>query len=151
MFDYNLEHIFSYTVALTAEVIGPIPEGVRVNYYVTGGTVEGPKLNGKVLPVGGDWNLLRTDGVGILDIRATFETDDGALISTAYSGIFDLGKDGYEKFLQQQLPAIIPLRIAPRYHTAHPAYEWLNRVQCLGIGQIDTSRLEASYDIYAVR
>ena len=98
MLDYSLEHIFSYTASLSIEVIGPLPEGVRVNYYVTAGTVEGPKLNGKILPVGGDWNILRMDGVGILDVRATFETDDGALILTTYSGVYDLGKADTKSF-----------------------------------------------------
>ncbi len=54
MFNYGLEHIFSYTTTLNnpPEVIGPVPEGIRVNLYVTGGKVEGPKVNGKVLPFG---------------------------------------------------------------------------------------------------
>lgn len=153
MFDYKLEHIFSYTATLKAapEVIGPLPEGIRLNFYVTGGTVSGPKVNGRVLPVGGDWLTLRTDGVGILDVRATMETDDGALIYTAYSGVLDFGEDGYEKFLRQELSDIGNLKIAPRYHTAHPDYLWLNRIQCVGIGQSVSSRSEVTYDIYAIR
>ena len=56
MFDYSLEHIFSYTATLSPpEVIGPLPEGVRVNFYVTGGEVKGPKVYGKFRPVGADW------------------------------------------------------------------------------------------------
>ena len=153
MFDYELEHIFSYTATLKTppEVIGPIPEGIRANFYVTGGTVSGPKVNGKILPVGGDWLTLRKDGVGILDVRATMETDDGALIYTAYSGVLDFGEDGYESFLNQDLPDIGKLKIAPRYYTAHLGYQWLNRIQCIGIGQSVLSRSEVSYDIYAIR
>jgi hypothetical protein len=48
------------------------------------------------------------------------------LIYTTYSGVLDLGEDGYQKFLKQELPKYIQLRIAPRYHTAHPEYQWLN-------------------------
>jgi hypothetical protein len=153
MLDCSLEGIFSYTATVNSppEVIGPVPEAIRVNFYVTGGRVEGPKLNGKILPVGGDWLTIRTDGVGILDARATFETEDGALIYTTYSGVLDLGEDGYHKFLRQEMPAYIQLRIAPRYYTAHHEYKWLNRVQCLGIGQADMERSEVHYDIYAVR
>lgn len=153
MLAYRLEHIFSYTATLAnpPEVIGSLPEGIRVNFYVTGGQVEGPEVNGKVLPVGGDWVTIRKDGVGILDVRATMETDDGALIYTAYSGVVDFGEDGYERFLRGELPTITQLRIAPRYHTAHPKYQWLNRVQCLGIGQHDGARSQVTYDIYAVR
>ncbi|QQS45517.1 MAG: DUF3237 domain-containing protein [Acidobacteriota bacterium] len=152
MFDLKLEHIFSYTASLNnpPEVIGPVAEGIRVNFYVSGGAVSGPKVNGRILPVGGDWLTLRKDGVGILDVRATMETSDGALIYTAYSGIVDFGEDGYDKFLKQELPPIGNLRIAPRYFTAHPGYQWLNRIQCVGIGQSDISRSEVGYDIYAL-
>lgn len=152
MFSYHLEHIFSYTATLCPpELIGPVAEGIRANYYVSGGKVEGPKVNGKVLPVGGDWITIRTDGVGILDVRATIETNDGALIYTAYSGVSDLGKDGYQKVLQQEAPPVIDLHIVPRYYTAHPEYEWLNRVQCVGVGQVDMIKSEVAYDIYAIR
>jgi hypothetical protein len=54
VFAYDLEHIFSYTVTIAEpEVVGPIPGGVRANLYATGGEVTGPKLTGKVRPVGG--------------------------------------------------------------------------------------------------
>lgn len=152
MFSYHLEHLFSFTASLSPpEAIGPIAEGIRANYYVTGGKVKGPKVNGKVLPVGGDWLTIRTDGVGILDVRATIETDDGALIYTAYSGVSDLGKDGYQKVLQQEAPPVIDLHSAPRYYTAHPEYQWLNRVQCVGVGQVDMTKSEVAFDIYAIR
>ncbi len=61
----------------------------------------GPKLRGKMLPGGGDWLTVRTDGVGILDVRATIESDDGALIYLAYTGVGDLGEDGYQNFLSR--------------------------------------------------
>ena len=82
MYDYSMEHLFSYTATLdsNAEVIGPVPSGLRMNVYVTGGEVSGPRLQGKIRPVGADWLTIRTDGVCILDVRATIETHDGALI-----------------------------------------------------------------------
>ncbi|MBK5292096.1 MAG: hypothetical protein JJE04_10520 [Acidobacteriia bacterium] len=45
MFDYKLEHICSYTATLAAvpEMIGPVPEGIKANFYVTGGEVTGPQ------------------------------------------------------------------------------------------------------------
>ncbi len=153
MLEYNLEHLFSYNATLDPpEVIGPLPEGgVRVNLYVTGGEVNGPKVYGKLRPVGGDWLFLRPDGVGILDVRATIETREEALIYTTYTGVGDLGEDGYERFLQGELPSTTSLRIVPRLQTAHPDYLWLNRLQCLGIGEFNAERLEVRYDLYAVR
>jgi len=153
MYDYQLEHIFSYSVTLVQppEVIGPVGEGIRANFYVAGGEVTGPKVHGRVLPVGGDWLTVRHDGVAILDVRATIETNDGALILVTYPGVSDIGPDGYQRFLEQNLPPIIPLKTVPRFATAHPAYEWLNRCLCLGIGQADLGKSLVSYDIYAVR
>ena len=40
MNDYKLEHIFSYVGRLAdPEIIGPVPEGIRVNFYSAGGEV----------------------------------------------------------------------------------------------------------------
>lgn len=153
MFDYRLEHIYSCALKLQAppEVIGPVAEGLRANFYFAGGQVSGPRLTATVRPVGGDWITIRTDGVGILDIRATLESRDGALIAVAAPGIADLGEDGYEKFLRQAPPPIVPLRLTPRNQTAHPDYRWLNRLCCVGIGQADLQRFEVSFDVYALR
>src|SRR5437667_10732660 len=60
--------------------IGAVPHGTRVTVPIASGHFEGPRLRGKVLPGGGDWTLLRADGVLELDLRLTLETDDGALI-----------------------------------------------------------------------
>jgi hypothetical protein len=148
----QLEHIFSYWATVTApEVIGPLAEGVRINVYVTDGEVSGPKMRGRLRPVGGDWLTLRPDGIGVLDVRATIELEDGALIYTTYGGVADLGPDGYDRFLKGTPPAVVPLRIAPRYATAHPDYLWINRLQCVGVGEVDMQRMKVSYDIYALR
>lgn len=153
MYDYQLEHIFSYSATLQAppEVIGPTPAGLRVNFYITGGRATGPRVNGALRPVGGDWLTIRTDGVGILDVRATIETDDGALIYAAYTGVGDLGEGGYERFLQGDLPDKVPLRLTPRFLTAHPKYQWINRVQCVNIGDVNLTTFEVNYDVYALR
>jgi hypothetical protein len=131
-------------------MIGPTPEGLRVNVYVTSGEVFGPKLRGRFRPVGGDWLLIRPDGIGVLDVRATMELDDGALVYTTYGGVAELGPDGYAQFMQGKPPASADLRIVPRYHTSHADYIWLNRLQCVGIGVVDIEHLRVSYDIYAI-
>jgi hypothetical protein len=158
MNSYSLEHILTYTGTLASppEAIGPLPEGVRVNFYSTGGEFEGPGWNGRPIrgrlrPVGGDWMTVRSDGVGLLDVRSTFETADGALILVVYQGTADLGADGYDRFLRGELPDVVELRTAPRFFTGHPDYQWLNRLHCLGIGEYDRASNRARYDVYAVR
>src|SRR5215470_3559532 len=67
--------------------LGAVPHGTRVIAPITGGTFEGPRLRGKVLPGGGDWLLTRTDSVLELDLRITLETDDGALVYMTSFGL----------------------------------------------------------------
>ena len=149
---YRLEHIFSYIgmLANPPEVIGPVPEGIRVNFYSTGGEILGPKVIGKLRAVGGDWLTIRKDGVAVLDVRTTFETHDGALIAVTYSGMVDFGEDGYDRFLRGELPPTAQIRISPRFATSHPEYLWLNRLHCMGIGEYTAASNSAKYDVYAV-
>src|SRR5438046_8786689 len=67
--------------------LGAVPHGTRAIAPITSGTFEGPRLRGRVLPGGGDWTLLRPDGVLELDLRITLETDDGALIHMPSFGL----------------------------------------------------------------
>ena len=55
------------------------------------GEIRGPRCTGKVPPVGADWLLIRKDGVGLVDVRATMEMKDGALVYAAYTGVLDPG------------------------------------------------------------
>jgi hypothetical protein len=154
MLSYHLDHVCSYTAQMQSppEVIGPVAEGLRLNSYMAGGEVTGPHLQGKVRSGGGgDWLTIRTDGVALLDVRATLETGDGALIYLCFTGVSDLGEDGYQKFLSGNPPPTVQLRAAARMQTAHPAYHWLNRLQFLNIGEVDLPRSVVRYDIYAVR
>ncbi len=151
MFAYDLEHIFSYAVTVAEpEVVGPVPAGVRANLYATGGEVTGPKLLGKVRPVGGDWLTLRTDGVSVLDVRNTLEVGEGAIVDVSLAGVGDLGADGYERFLRGELPPTVALRGSARLLSAHPDFVWLNRLQCLAVGEFDSQNSRAGWDVYAV-
>jgi hypothetical protein len=148
----NLEYICSYWATLASpEVVGPVADGIRANFYVTAGEISGPKMRGKLSTVGGDWLLLRTDGVGLLDVRATMELDNGALTYTTYGGVVDLGPDAYNLFLKGILPPRPELRIVPHYQTSHPEYLWLNRLQCVGVGVFDVAQSKVSYNVYAMR
>lgn len=151
MFDYTLDLIFKMSGTLDPpQLIGPVPEGLRMVFPLSGGEVSGPRVQGKILPGGGDWLTGRRDGVGILDVRGTIETDDGALIYMFYTGVGDLGEDGYDKALSGQLPECLKLRTNPRFLTSHPDYLWMNRIQGLGIGEAVPGQLKVAYDVYAL-
>ena len=151
MFDYAMEYVGTYDASLDLEIIGPAPSDIRVNYYVTGGEVRGPKLQGKLRPVGGDWLTVRSDGVAVLDVRATIETSDGALIDVVNNAILDLGPDGHAAVLRGELPERAKVRTAPRLRTSSPKYEWVNRAQFVGIGEGKLRENFVTYDLYALR
>lgn len=132
------------------ELIGETPEGLKVNWSLKGGTVVGPKLNAVIRPSGGDWMTIRPDGIGLVDARATLETNEGNLIQTTYSGVFDLGDAGYRDFLQRKWPHAPPLKVTPRFLCKHSRYQWLNRLQCIGIGEVQMADLLVIYDLYAL-
>ena len=152
---FQLDYLATIRVPLgQPETIGPTPEGVRVNWYWSPaeGVVSGPRLSAKVREIGGDWMTIRRDGIGVMDVRATLETADGALIWVEYQGYYELGADGYRDALEERWPTRAPTRTTPRFHTAHPAYLWLNRVQGVGIGEVVIgSEVTYTYDLYAVR
>src|SRR5260221_3479273 len=116
------------TFRLTAEPpqhVGAGPCGTRLTFPIVGGSFEGDRLRGKVLPGGGDWVLERADGVLELDLRITLETDDGALIHMTFEGIRDDGAKGAPYF-----------RTLPRFETADTKYSFLNRLLAVGAGEI---------------
>lgn len=132
------------------EIIGKTPEGLKVNWFIQKGQVTGPQLNAVIHPRGGDHMTIRPDGVGILGAYATLETAEGALIQTLYSGVFELGEEGYQNFLKKKWSNAPPLRVTPRFLTEHSQYQWLNRLQCIGIGEVRMSDLLVIYDLYAL-
>lgn len=151
-YPFRLEYLCRVNASLNQqpEILGETPGGLKVDWYVTGGSVVGPRLNGTVRPEGGDWMTIRRDGIGEVDVRATIDTDDGALIYLTTTGVFELGEDGYRNFITRNWPSTPLVRSSPVFLTAHPRYQWLNRLQCLGVGMVRMGELLVSYDVYAV-
>lgn len=116
--------------------IGPVPCGTRTVTPITSGRFEGPRLRGHVLPGGGDWTLLRSDGVLELDLRLTLETDDGARIHMTSSGL----RHGPPEVLaalargESVDPSRYYFRTAPRFETGDARYAFLNRLLAIASG-----------------
>ena len=151
-FTHQLEFLGTVSVHLgkPPEDLGVLQEGLRRTFYILSGECVGPRLNATIRPVGADWMVIQRDGVAIPNVRTTWETPEGALLYGEYSGVFDLGEDGYENALRNQFPTLPVVQLAPRFSTSHPRYLWLNRLQCVGIGQVDMDRLLVQYDLHAV-
>jgi hypothetical protein len=138
----TLELIPLCTVAVTLRdpiAVGDGPAGLRLIYEVAEATVRGDRINGRMIgQASADW-LTITGTTASLDVRATFETDDGAILLVQYTGRSDL----------TQGPAGAPIYVAPRFETGDERYAWLNSIQAAGKGVLDGSQL--TYEWYELR
>src|SRR6266404_2837263 len=116
--------------------VGAVPHGTRVTAPIASGNFEGPRLRGRVLPGGGDWTLLRADGVLELDLRVTLETDDGALIHMASFGLRHGPPEVIAMIARGESvdPSKYYFRTTPRFETSHPKYAFLNRLLAVSSG-----------------
>jgi hypothetical protein len=87
-----------------------------------------------------DWGSRAADGTVQLDVRATLETDDGALIFIQYNGRVD--------FSDPTKPG--PVYTTPRFETGDPRYTWLNKVQAVMKGRSDGAT-RIAYRMYELR
>jgi hypothetical protein len=145
----KLEHIFSYRADLKEPAqIGAGPIGTRIIFDVSGGSVEGPKLTGRLLESGGDWLLIGPDGYGRLDVRGTIETDDGAHIYLQYQGLLEMN----EKVTRAMAEGVALdygdnyFMTQPRFETGDERYVWLNRIVAVAEGRVLPRAVE--YRVY---
>ena len=120
-----------------SQQLGRVPHGTRSIVPVTGGDFEGPLLRGKVLPGGGDWLLLRSDGVLELDLRLTLMTDDHALVYMTFQGLRHGPPEVFAALGRGEIvdPSRYYFRTSPRFETSAPRYAYLNRIIAVGIGE----------------
>jgi hypothetical protein len=141
----KLKPLMTYRATLKDPVeIGAGPQGTRNIYDVTGGEFEGPRLRGRILPSGGDWILVDSEGVGRLDVRATFETEDGARIYVQYYGVVEINEKvaaALERGEETQYGDAY-FMTQPRFETGDEKFSWLNRVMAVAEGRVLPSAVE---------
>jgi hypothetical protein len=117
--------------------IGTTPRGIRRYYAVTGGSFEGPRLRGELLPDGGDWLLIRPDGTLELDVRITLKTDDGALVYARYAGMWHGRPEVMARLAQGETvdSSQYYFRITPLFETGAERYAWINKIIAVGVGE----------------
>ena len=118
--------------------LGQTPLGLRKIATVAGGAFEGERLRGTIMPgPAGDWLLQRADGVMVLDVRLTLQTDDGELIYMRYNGLRHGPAEVMAKGNKGEPvdPSSYYFRIAPTFETASEKYAWLNGILAVGTGE----------------
>ena len=130
--------------------IGDTVAGRRLVAPVSGGTIAGERLSGKVLPGGADWVTQRTDSHSTIDVRLTLQTDDGAMLGLTYQGRFVGPPGAMQRFVAGEAidAADYSLQTVARFETGDSRYAWLNDSIVVGIGeQIDGSPAYQLYEI----
>lgn len=137
MAEIRTSHLFTMRLAVSGmQPVGETPSGNRRIGLVAGGTFEGPKLRGTVLPGGADWIIGRPDGATTLDVRIVLQTDDGAAIGLQYRGLRHGPDEVMQKVNSGQFvdQSQYYFRIVLTFETASPKYAWLNKVFGIGTG-----------------
>ena len=136
----ELVPLCTMVIELAEPVILPnTPAGTRVIVEVSDARVDGERLRGRVKgSAAADWLTIGPDSTGTLDVRATMETDDGAVIFLYYQGRrdFSQGRDA-------------PIYTAPKFDTGDERYAWLNKIQAVAKGHLDGTTL--TYEVYELR
>ncbi len=125
-----LEHAFDAAVELAPiQDLGQTPMGHRRIINITVGTVSGPRLSGRILAGGADWQVLRADGTADLHARYTIEADDGALIYVQNVGYRHATPAVLARLTAGEIvpPDEYYFMTTPRFETSSAKHEWLNR------------------------
>lgn len=136
----QLEHAFSISIDLTGlQWVKPTCQGAtRAAIYAAAGRIEGPRLNGRVIPMsGGDFPLVRPDGVIDFDARYLLEANDGAVIYMQNRGYRWGSEEAMGKMARNEpvQPDEYYMRVSPKFEAPAGPHEWLSRHVFVGVAE----------------
>ena len=103
--------------------VGKTPLGIRTIIPITGGTFNGPRIAGSIIPGGWDWQLTRADGCTDVQADYMLRTDDGVIINIRNEGTLCPPVPGQPFALA---------RTQPRFEAPIGKYDWLNKSSFVG-------------------
>lgn len=119
----GLEFAFEETVTLADAITpGETAIGGRNIIPITGGTFQGPRIKGTIMPGGWDWQLVRKDGCLSIEADYMLRTDDGAVINVVNKGVACRPADGKPR----------PVITQPVFEPPLGKYEWLGKSAFVG-------------------
>ncbi len=108
---------------------GPAMDIRRRMIPITGGTVAGPRLEGRVLPGGADWQVIAPDGTADLVASYIIEAADGTLITVVNRGLRRAAPEVLARLAAGETvdPSLIYFRASPRFEAPPGPHFWLAR------------------------
>jgi hypothetical protein len=132
-----LTHVLHLEIEVGAPIeIGATRGGLRRIIPIAGGTVSGPLMTGRVLPVGADYQLIRTETETAMEARYVLESDRGELVYVDNTALRTGSAEDIAR-LRDDLPvdpARIYFRSTPRFETAAPRLATLSSHVFVGAG-----------------
>lgn len=123
---FKTEHVWDAKVAIGDRIsVGPSKNGERHIIPIKGGTFKGSKIQGEVLPLGEDWQLVRHDGDLELYARYLLKTNDGHTIQVINRALIHSPSGA-------KTPAYVRSVLDLEAPTKSP-YDYLNHAVFLGI------------------
>jgi hypothetical protein len=126
----SLVHVFDIEALVAPPVeVGDTPLGARRTIPILGGRVSGPRLSGRLLEGGVDYQLIRADGLAEIHARYIIETEQGARVYVENTGIRHGPPEAMARLRRGEPvdPALIYFRTVPRFETAAADLNWLQR------------------------
>jgi len=151
----GLEHLADLTVHVAApveagQVSGLNSRGRRRIIPITGGTLRGPQLNGRVLAGGADFQLVVSDTAAVLDARYIIELEGpeyaGEHLFVQNRALRRGSAADIARLVRGEPvdPAAIYFRCAPVFEVSTPKLAWLTDSLFIGTGARHPDRVEIS-------
>ena len=147
----SLDHVCDLAIEPgEVRTLGDVRTGTRRIIPIVGGAVSGPRLSGRIVGPGADWQTVLVDGAADLDARYQLETEDGALIEIVDRGV----RRGPAEVMQRLAagetvdPDEYYMRGAIRMETGDERYRWVNATLFVGTGARTPTGVSIS--VYAV-
>ena len=115
--------------------LGPTPYGDRRVIHIVGGHFSG-RIEGRIVPGGADWQIVRPDGVADLEARYTLETAVGERVLVRSEGLRHGPPEIIAALARGEAvdPARYYFRTALRFETSAPALAFMNKLIAVGRG-----------------
>ena len=134
-----LEHVCDLAVTIAPPVeVGHTLAGLRRMIPITGGTVTGLRLNGKVMAGGADFQLILGGGTQAhLDARYVIELNDGSRVFVQNTALRVASLENSQRIMNGQPvnPDEIYFRCQPKLEATTPQWAWLSESQFIGSGR----------------
>ncbi len=135
----RLEHLCDLAVTIAGPVeVGQTPAGLRRMIPITGGTVTGARVNGKVLAGGADFQLILEGGTQAhLDARYVIELADGTRVFVQNTALRVASLENSRRIMNGEPvnPNEIYFRCQPKLEATAPQWAWLSESQFIGTGR----------------